>query len=272
MTEVPTAADAPCADMTFAGFPRQEKTKLATHFICRGGYALNFEASARTAQWVTQRLRAQDIDERLTRRQEDFRPDPELEGWSPKLEYYQGSGYDRGHLAPADDFREDPVKMSHSFYLSNMVPQNPAMNRGVWSQLEKVTRGLAKARGEVFVITGPIYSRGQNLGMIGWEKGRAVPPPLRSEADLASERPVLVPTHLYKVVLDPKAGQVWAFVVPNADVPGPITRYRVPVATIEQETGLRFFPQLPLQQQAKLKTVVMPLGRVPSDQVSAPPQ
>lgn len=256
MTPVPTGAGAACADLTYAGFPRQEKTKLATRFLCRDGvYALNFEVSTRTAQWVVEHLRATDLDQRDAVRQEDFRPDPDMGMWSPRLEDYRDSGWDRGHLAPADDYREDPVKMSQSFYLTNIVPQNAIMNRGVWGQLEKVTRALAKTRGEVWVTTGPVFYQGQIMGHVGLAKDSKPPPPLTRDSQLRMARPVSIPTHLYKVIVDPKAGQAWAFIVPNAGVTAPITKYRVPVAVVEAATGLRFFPDLPLDQQARLKTV-----------------
>jgi endonuclease G len=253
MTPVPTGRDAPCADLTYAGFPRQERDKLPTRFLCRSQtYALNFDATTRTAQWVAEHLTAANLAQHLALRDEDFRPDPEMGVWSPKLSDYKGSTMDRGHLAPAEDFRDDPVKMNTSFYLTNMVPQNPDLNRGLWSHLEQWTRGMAKRRGELWVTTGPLFYEARVLGWVG---GKA-PGAFKGQGDLGTERPVAVPTHIYKVIIDPKSGEAWAFIIPNSNVPGPLSRYLVPVATVESATGLRFFPDLSMDQQGRIKTTV----------------
>jgi endonuclease G len=53
---------------------------------------------------------------------------------------YEKSGYDRGHLAPAADMGFSKITMAESFYYSNMSPQVPGFNRGIWKQLEEQTR------------------------------------------------------------------------------------------------------------------------------------
>ena len=64
---------------------------------------------------------------------------------------------DRGHQAPSADFSSNLELMKESFTLSNAVPQQgDGFNRHIWKEFEDLVRKLAKDRGEIFVITGPI--------------------------------------------------------------------------------------------------------------------
>ena len=109
-------------------------------------------------------------------------PDAELPtGERSELADYRGSGYDRGHMAPAEDFDRSREAMSTSFLLSNMAPQVPGMNRGRWAQREAAVRELA-AECDLWVFTGPLFVENDPVEEIG-----------------ASG--VFVPTHFYKAVL-----------------------------------------------------------------------
>ncbi len=48
--------------------------------------------------------------------------------------------------------------MSESFYLSNMSPQEPSFNRGIWRSLESLVRDWAVAKGSLQVVTGGIFT------------------------------------------------------------------------------------------------------------------
>jgi endonuclease G len=105
-----------------------------------------------------------------------------------ELADYRGSGYDRGHMAPAGDMHNDEA-MAQSFSLANMVPQDPTHNRGAWAKIEADTRKyVMRAQGDVYVFTGPVYEGAP--AAIG--EGR-----------------VAVPSHLYKVVYDASTGRSW---------------------------------------------------------------
>ncbi len=157
-------------------------------------------------------------------RTNDFRPDPDLPpGQRAEMRDYLRSGYDRGHMSPAADFKKEPQKMSESFLLSNMVPQNHVLNAEAWAGLESATRDCAKAQGEVYVISGPILSgRPKTMG----------------------PNKVAVPDAVFKIVVNPK-GESRAFVFANK----PATKQpsyldkAVSIESIERQTGLSFFPQ-----------------------------
>lgn len=238
-----------CAHLSPWGFPQFNPPQANTRFLCHSGYALEFNPRSKTPMWVVEHLTRQNLAVKVASRQDDFRPDPDLpEDVSAKLSDYVGSGFDRGHMAPAEDFRGNAKQMSESFYLSNMIPQDPNNNRGIWAQLEKVTRYWAVSYNEVYVITGPIYQGGSSLGFLGHsdqvrlmgveQGGRGL--------DTVKKGRIAIPTHIYKVIYAPKFNQAIGFIIPNSpanvkDLP----KYRVPVSTVEYYTGLSFFPQWP---------------------------
>ena len=101
--------------------------------IKHGSYTLSYDETHEQAEWVAYELTAFEVDGRYERT-DNFRRDPKVETGSASLSDYRGSGYDRGHLAPAADMFFTRSAMSESFFLSNMTPQEPARNRGVLSE------------------------------------------------------------------------------------------------------------------------------------------
>lgn len=159
-----------------------------------------------------------DADEKRTNR---FFADARLRSSErAELSDYKGSGYSRGHMAPAGDM-PNATAMAQSFSLANMVPQSQRHNGGVWSKIEKDTRLFAqRAKGDVYVITGPVYLPG-NQRFIGTNK-------------------VQVPDYLFKLVYDEAGHRAWAHWHANRDdEPGgePIT-YR----QLVERTGVEFLP------------------------------
>ena len=83
---------------------------------------------------------------------------------------YTKSGFDRGHLVPAADIPHDaPQKaMDETFLMTNISPQIPAFNRGIWASFEKYVRSLCNEFDEVFVMTGPLYLPKRESDCIDW--------------------------------------------------------------------------------------------------------
>jgi endonuclease G len=190
--------------------------------LCFSAFGVVHSGVTRTPLWSAERLTRESLSsaEGLVR-VDRFHPEERLPAASrAELRDYSRSGYDRGHMAPNGDM-PDPASQGESFSLANIVPQDPESNRGVWQKIESAVRTLARKRGELFVITGPLF-RGGKLSQIG---GR-----------------VMVPTQLYKIVLDPKAGKAGAYLVEN----GPASGYEtVSVAELEAIAGVDFFPSMP---------------------------
>lgn len=160
-------------------------------------------------------------------RSDDFRPDPLVKTGSATPVDYRGSGYDKGHLVPANDMKISRQCMSESFFMSNMTPQAPSFNRGIWKRLEDAVREWALANGEVYVVTGPVLADA-NFRTIGPDR-------------------VAVPLRFYKVVLDYREPELKAiaFIIPNAEGKEPLAAYAVTVDEVEQATRIDFFSGLP---------------------------
>lgn len=229
----PDATAHACAANVAYGVP-QPASGAGVRLLCRDGYALAHSADTRSALFVSQRLAGR-RGAPLVARLNEFAPDPALPPLeAAQLSDYRGSGYDRGHLAPAGDFTHSERLMRESFYLSNVVPQDSVLNRGAWAELERHVRQLARERGAVYVITGPVNDT----------------QPARIGAGVA------VPRALYKVVIDPRARQAVAWLMPNrADVDArDWDRWRTSVREAEAATGIEFNPALDATEQERLET------------------
>jgi endonuclease G len=78
---------------------------------------------------------------------------------------YTGSGYDRGHLANAEDFANDCPKDEMTFRYYNCLPQTPNMNRGVWKQWETTIRNESQTD-SLLVMCGGLWEDGKySFGM-----------------------------------------------------------------------------------------------------------
>ena len=220
-----------CAEFTAMGVPSYDGI-----FLCRMGYLLAHDPGFKTPIWVIERLtkeRAQGTHPR----KDAFKADLELHpSERAELSDYKGSGYDRGHMAPAANVKWDVIAMQESFLLSNMVPQvGKKMNQGIWAALEEKVRNWAIERGEVFIYTGPIYNNDEASETIGANK-------------------VGVPDKLYKIVFDPEAEEAIAFLMPNAPLETKdLPKYIVSIREIEAETGLNFLSAHSRKQQNKIE-------------------
>ncbi len=190
--------------------------------IDRRGYALGYSEKHEQPLWVTYRLSAAEADGGTAKRSDDFRIDPYISTGSARAEDYAGSGFDRGHLAPAADMAWSEKAMSESFYFSNMSPQEPDFNRGIWRKLEAKVRDWAVDKGELQVVTGPLFLNSGRF--IGRNK-------------------VAVPQAYYKVLYAPKAKPpaMIGFILPNAGSSRDLQEFAVTVDQVESATGLEFF-------------------------------
>ena len=166
-----------------------------------------------------------------------FKPDPSVSTLTANDADYAGSGYDRGHLAPAADMGWSSTAMAESFYYSNMSPQVPGFNRGIWKKLEELVRTWAIENNSLLVVTGPVLKKG--LKTIG--AGR-----------------VSVPELYYKVILDnhePGINAI-AFLIPNASQSADLQSFVVSIDSVESITGIDFFPNFENEDQIERTSTV----------------
>ncbi|MFN3446796.1 MAG: DNA/RNA non-specific endonuclease, partial [Bacteroidia bacterium] len=183
------------------------------------GFTLCYNKTHEQSIWVAYQLTAAET-QGTAQRSNKFEPDPKVKGGTATDADYKQSGYDRGHLAPAADMSWSEEAMQESFYYSNMSPQVPSFNRGIWKKLEEQVRDWALQFDEVYVATGPILTSG--LPRIGPNK-------------------VSVPSLYYKALLvyGNKGKQAIAFVLPNEASQQPLNNYIITIDSLENLTGIK---------------------------------
>ena len=217
----------------------QLKRKRTEQIIQHEGYTVSYNADYRIANWVAYVLTDKEARSDKAERQNKFVVDPLVKGASATNEDYTRTGYDRGHLAPAGDMKWSEKAMRESFYLSNITPQKPGLNRGIWKELEEQIRLWARENGAVLIATGPVIPD-EELNRLG--KNR-----------------VGVPRQFYKVLCMVVNNQLEGvgFLFENRDYgTTPLRQMMVPIDRVEQVTGIDFFPALPDDEERQMEATV----------------
>lgn len=212
-------------------------TKLLpkTKELCYSAFAIVHSGLSRTPLWSAEHL-TRDSLRKKTKRNNDFYEEDLLESDErARLSDYTRSGYDRGHMAPSADM---PTKLAQHecFTLANMVPQNSDNNRGIWAAIESSTRTLAKEKGELYVITGPLFTG-------------STPQRLKNR--------VLIPTKLYKAIYNPATQKGAAYIVDNSSGDHYET---ISIMELEQISGIRFFPSMKLTDKQTVMKLPNPFN------------
>jgi endonuclease G len=193
--------------------------------LCYDAFAVLHNGNTKTPVFVAQRLNRALVEDADEKRSKRFYADARLpRAERAELEDYKRSGYSRGHMAPAGDM-PTPQAMAQSFSLANMVPQSIEQNGGPWARIEQDTRRYAhRARGDVFIITGPVY---------------------QGEPETIGANQVHVPSHLFKLVYDAQTQRAWAHWQANADHAA-VTR-PISYQELVKRTGIEFLPGVQLR-------------------------
>lgn len=208
------------------GMPAADQVVVNRHYTL--GYSFYF----RQAKWA---LEIVDPDKSDVERFDNFRPDlriPEL--FRADLADYEGSGFDRGHLVASANQVETEIQNSETFLLSNMSPQVPKFNRGIWKSLEDAVRKLDDQKSvlETYVICGPIFNFDVPVMTIK-PKGKGVSLP--------------IPHAYFKSVLtEDNRGRLsmWSFLIPNEASDKPLEEFLVPTLKVERYSGLTLWHKL----------------------------
>jgi endonuclease G len=242
LAAAPLAAQEPNRNVRF-GMPSPAKAdprQREDYLIERPQYVLSYNDAKRTANWVSWRLVKANLG-KSTRG--PFEPDPLLPRGFAKItsHVYDGSGFDRGHMCPAQDRSARQEDMDATFYTTNIVPQSPNSNQRGWERLESYCRDLAHKGHELQIVCGPagVGGEGKNGRADEIGKGRLT---------------VTVPAKLWKVIVvlpepgaEPRRNtRVITIIMPNDQTVGfDWTKYRRSARAVERLTGLKFFSALP---------------------------
>lgn len=201
------------------------KTKPTDTIVSHSGFRFVYNEKHEQANWVAYFL-TKERALKGTERTNNFKPDPKVSTLTANDKDYAASGYDRGHLAPAGDMTWSPEAMTESFYYSNMSPQEPSFNRGIWKKLEDQVRTWATQYDSIYIVTGPILVDG--LPTIG-----------------ANE--VSIPSKYFKAILRYSSNSVNSigFILPNKSSSESLKSFVIPIDSLEAITGFDFFYLLP---------------------------
>ena len=206
--------------------------------ICHEGQVVAFNPAHNVSDWVAFRLRREDLLAGDVARKDAFRGDPEVpDGHRVVQADYTGTGYDRGHLAPAGAMKWSSEAMSESFFMSNMAPQvGNGFNRHIWKLLEQRMRHWACERGVLYVVTGPLYEN-QPIEQLVYDK----------DGDRVDDNGVLVdvPSHFFKLAFDPVRIEAIAFILPNRKLETKdLPKFLHSIDDIEDRARLDFLPMI----------------------------
>ena len=205
-----------------AQIPYGSPSSIPNHpIICRTAYVLEHDPVAKIPNWVAWTL-TPDHAIGCVVRTNSFATDQSLpNGAKSTPDDYAHSGYDQGHLANDADMSWNDQVEHESFYMSNMSPQLPSVNRGTWKNLESAERAwVYQTKHAHTIYAGNVYSTSSKT--IGTDK-------------------VVVPDYLFKIVIDNVTKKSYAFLFPHKDgLSSDFTQYQVTVADVEKASGITF--------------------------------
>ena len=147
--------------------------------------------------------------------------------------------WSRGHMAASADWDVSDGDNAATYYLTNMLPQNQAMNGGPWGEFENYLRGRLTGSNQIYIVTGGIFTpgRGPNgtpgFGTINNAGKIAIP-------DSTWKVAVIVPdTRAAAQITAPAQIEVIAINTPNEPPAGGATwqSYVTTVDRIQRSTG-----------------------------------
>ena len=188
-------------------------------------YSVSFCEEYKLSEWTIYYTNKDKLIAEQVLRNNDFRQDPNLKGRDAALSDYRYSGYDRGHLVPAADMSFNHTAMSEVFFMTNIVPQLPELNRGGMKILESQFREWILNFDSIVIITGWVKDNYQTA------IGSGIP----------------VPAYFYKVFIDIQNKRSIALLLPNGNdyfPEKPALEYTVSIDYLQRVTGLDFFYKL----------------------------
>ncbi|MBR4119896.1 MAG: DNA/RNA non-specific endonuclease [Bacteroidales bacterium] len=211
------------------------ETTTSQQLVTNIGYTSSYNTSYGIPNWVAYEITRSEATSTEAERKDKFMPDPKVKGRSATNADYKGSGYDKGHMAPAADMKWSQIVMDQSFYFTNICPQAPGLNRGAWKNLEEDIRLWAIRDSALVVICGPLFTQ---------EPVRYIP-----------QTQVAIPDAYFKVVCSPYTPEPRgiAFIFPNAKASKHPREYVTTINSVEQITGMDFLSQLPDETENKIE-------------------
>lgn len=216
----------------------------------QNGFLAMHDPDLRTSLWTAHKLTKTDIEGAQGKKRTNcFRSDPRLSKNDTGIASdYNEAIFDQGHLTSDSDVKDRFIEQLNTYTFVNISPQYCYFNRGIWLNLEHLTRKLALLNNELYVTSGAIFDRDSNQGR---------------DSDSTAERMlsrngksrVAIPSHFYKVLMK-RENDRWsslAFLLPHDNndhghtwdkaKPYAIERI-VSLEEIEAKASLELFPNI----------------------------
>ena len=145
--------------------------------------------------------------------------------YSPSPDNYKHSEKDKGHFVPAEDMRQSSQDLFETFYTTNISPQIPEFNRGIWKELEELVRYWAEIENKrLLIISGPIIYDCLKIKTIGYDE-------------------IVIPHAYYKIIYDYETNEMICFLIPHIkeSCKIPLQNYITNIYLIEKYSGYTFF-------------------------------
>ena len=233
----PPLTGAACNSNVLYGMPNVGKPDAT--LICRQGYVTLHDNQAKIPVWTAWVLTPNHINGCVPR-SNAFAADQSLPANKRSAPAdYAGNGYDQGHIANDSHQSWDPQVELESFLMSNMTPQLPGLNRGIWKLLESATGAWGfSTQHTIQIYAGPVYN-------------------ITKDKKIGNDQ-VDVPYGFYKIIIDTQTGSTLAFLFPHTENQGnDLTKVQTSVKNIEDNTGIVF--PIPAGHN---KTIVEPIWPV----------
>ncbi|CDN33121.1 Endonuclease [Mucinivorans hirudinis] len=193
-----------------------------------GRYTLQYSPHYRSAMWVAYKLCAADLSGNAGR-SNSFTQDRELaaRGYvTARNGDYLKSGYDKGHLLPSADRQKTKQENCSTFILSNVSPQKPKLNRGVWKKLEEHIRREVTRCDTLYIVVGALLH------------------PALPRLGLSA---IAIPELYFKAILSRRNNHYFsaAYLIPNTETPrNNFFDYQISIDSLERLAKLRLFPKI----------------------------
>lgn len=208
--------------------PRWLKAPEAEQLLVHDGFTISYNDITLCPNWSAWTLTPAEAAADEVGRTDFFTTDPLVTGRQAEYRDYSRNAHalDRGHMAPSADFKWSKQANAETFYLTNICPQDHALNEGLWLELEQRCRAWAKHyNADIHIVCGPLFK--ETLRTIG-------------------ANAVSVPSAFFKTIMMTMEGKRYAiaFVMPNSalDVQDDIFEYAVSMDELKELTGLDPFP------------------------------
>lgn len=221
------------------GVPDLERIEEEFNALCFDNYVSLFDIDRKNTLVSGMVLNKYKLKQKM-----DFKPSNTLKpfDFSDKqlITTANSFGYPIGQFLPSMYFT-DKTGNDDSLYTTNIGPMHQVLASGVWKQLDySIAKTLLDSGAhDFYIISGSAY----------------VSPDSKSADNLGVLRNgVNVPTHYYKIIVEPLSGKSAAYLFPNTqNATGHFKRFLIPQQKLEEIIKVKFFKQMDSKLRKKLR-------------------